>query len=244
MSEHRLGEIVIERPRNGMRISLKKRTGYHKQLHKLTQDAIEDGGLLSPYLIKPRNKSKYLSDHLGPLRGFLRSQVGQPWNDVYSQLCQQLNPNTMTGQHVISHLWDYVERHVELIDGVPHRKPYWGRYIRTLESSYREQFYVHPETRLLCLAEPRPRRQQQPSPPSDLVPIDDFHQYRKINDIWYLITFAIFPSFLIDSVWDVVAGKITRDRAVIMNGQRLYATGKRQCNKKEIRLIKSKLSQS
>jgi len=72
MSEHRLSEIVIERPRSGMRISLKKLKGFKKQLYKLTEDASQ-GGLLSPYLIKPRNKSKYLSDHLGPLRRFLRA---------------------------------------------------------------------------------------------------------------------------------------------------------------------------
>ncbi|GAB1538106.1 hypothetical protein NUACC21_07640 [Scytonema sp. NUACC21] len=116
MSEHRLSEIVIERPRGGMKISLKKVTGFKKQLHKITEDAIQDG-LLNPYLIKPRNKSKYLSDHLGPLRRFLRSKVGQPWNEVYSQLCQRLDSNTMAGKHVIDHVWDYVERHVEIIDG-------------------------------------------------------------------------------------------------------------------------------
>ncbi|MEH2083473.1 MAG: hypothetical protein V7K89_26890 [Nostoc sp.] len=123
MSEHRLSEIVIERPRGGRRISLKKVTGFKKQLYKITQDAIQDR-LLNPYLIKPTNKSKYLSDHLGPLRRFLRSQVGQPWNDVYSQLCQRLDPSTMAGQHVIDHVWDYVERYVEIIDGGFYSKPY------------------------------------------------------------------------------------------------------------------------
>ena len=56
MSEHRLSKIVIERPRGGMRISLKKLKGFKKQLYKLTEDTSQDG-LLSPYLIKPRNKS-------------------------------------------------------------------------------------------------------------------------------------------------------------------------------------------
>lgn len=139
MSEHRLSEIVIERPRGGRRISLKKVTGFKKQLYKITQDAIQDG-LLNPYLIKPINKSKYLSDHLGPLRRFLRSQVGQPWNDVYSQLCQRLDPSTMAGRHVIDHVWDYVERHVEIIDGGFYSKPYQG---------YRNQLDVSPKRSLL-----------------------------------------------------------------------------------------------
>jgi hypothetical protein len=53
MSEHRLSEIVIERPRGGRRISLKKVTGNKKFLHQLTQEASEDG-LLQPHLLKPR----------------------------------------------------------------------------------------------------------------------------------------------------------------------------------------------
>lgn len=64
MSEHRLSEIVIERPRSGMRISLKKLKGFKEQLHQLIEEASQDG-LLSPYLIKTRNISKYLSDSPG-----------------------------------------------------------------------------------------------------------------------------------------------------------------------------------
>lgn len=154
MSEHRLSEIVIERPRGGMRIALKKQKGFKKQLDRLTQEASQDG-LLSPYLIKPRNKSKYLSDHLGPLRRFLRSKVGQSWNVVYSELCQRLDSSTMAGQHVLSHVWDYVERHVELIDGIPYSKPYWISRCR-LDVHYRDKFYVHPETGILCACEKKP----------------------------------------------------------------------------------------
>ena len=156
MSEHRLSEITIERPRGGMRRSLRKMKGVRKRLNRLTQEAAEDG-LLSPYLIKPYEKSKWLSDHLGPLRRFLRSHLGQPWNDVYSKLCRQLKTNTMAGQHVLSHVWDYVERHVEIVDGVPYCKARNG-YRCQLDTFYREQFYVHPDTGLLCLVEKASKR--------------------------------------------------------------------------------------
>ncbi|MEO0827185.1 MAG: hypothetical protein AAFY67_16220, partial [Cyanobacteria bacterium J06642_9] len=62
MSEHRLAEIVIERPRSGMRMSSRRLKGEKKRLYQLTLEASENG-LLSPYLIKPRQKSKYFSDH-------------------------------------------------------------------------------------------------------------------------------------------------------------------------------------
>jgi hypothetical protein len=59
MSEHRLNEIVIERPRVGMRIPSTSIKGFKKALHKLTVEASEDG-LLNPYIIKVRNRSKHL----------------------------------------------------------------------------------------------------------------------------------------------------------------------------------------
>ena len=241
MSEHRLGEIVIERPRSGMRISLKKLAGFKKQLDQLTAEASEDG-LFNPYLIKPRNKSKYLSDHLGPLRRYLRSHVGEPWNDVYSDLCQRLDTNTMAGQHVLSHVWDYVERHVELIEGVPHRKPYWIRG-GPLDKTYRDQFYVHPETGLLCKVAPQPRKQKPKPLPTDWVIIDAGHQYRQIQGIWYLITFEAFPPPPTQSVTDILRGLVFRQNADYMQGRRIYAVHKKQCNKKEIRLIQRQISQ-
>jgi hypothetical protein len=148
MSEHRLSEIVIERPRGGRRISLKKVTGNKKFLHKLTQEASEDG-LLQPYLLKPRQKTKYLSDHLNPIRRLLKSKVGQPWNQVHSELSRRLDANTMTGRHVLDHVRNYVTEHVEFVDGVLYAKDGWRH--RPLRAGYYGQFYVHPETGLLCL---------------------------------------------------------------------------------------------
>ena len=239
MSEHRLSEIVIERPRGGMRISSKKLKGFKKQLHKLTEDASQDG-LLNPYLIKPRNKSKYLSDHLGPLRRFLRSHVGQPWNDVYSKLCQRLDSSTMAGQHVLDHVDDYVERHVELIDGVPYCK---SRCDLRLANWRHFQLYVHPETGILCDVKDVVANAIAPSLKSkqrlDVVELDKFHQYRRINEIWYLITYREVPST--ETVFDV----LNRVK-VVPNangyGCQLYAAHKRQCSKREIRMIQKKLS--
>ncbi|UKO97705.1 hypothetical protein [Nostoc sp. UHCC 0870] len=239
MSEHRLSEIVIERPRGGMKISLKKLKGFKKELQRITEEATQDG-LFNPYLIKPRNKSKYLSDHLGPVRRFLRSKVGQPWNDVYRELCQRLDHNTMAGQHVIGHLWDFVERYVEIIDGKVCRKAYQGRQV-WLDIIYRDRFYIHPETGILCAIDKVPRKQKRKPQEQDIIIIDNYHQYRKINDIWYLITFADFPPHT-DHVQDVLKGLI-HCSAVAYGNRRIYAAIKKQCNKKEIRFVLNQISQ-
>lgn len=242
MSEHRLSEIVIERPRGGRRISLKRQQGFKKQLDQLTEEASQDG-LLRPYLIKPRNKSKYLSDHLGPLRRLLRSQVGQPWNQVYSQLCQRLDRSTMAGRHVLDHVWDYVERHVELIDGIPHHKSRRPYQIVT-GGGYRLQLFVHPETGILCdskdFSPVLEVEAAQPKSPSDQLKIDDLHQYRQIDGVWYLITFQAVPTTKF--VFDLL------HRTLVKPGfkgyyDRLYAAHKRQCNKREVKMIQARLNQ-
>jgi hypothetical protein len=236
MSEHRLNEIVIERPRGGMRCSLKKMTGVKKHLNAITQEATEDG-LLRPYLIKPRNKTKYLSDHLSPLRRFLRLRRGQPWSQVYSELCQRLDHSTMTGQHVLDHVKDYVEEHVEFINGIPYSKS--RSWKNRLDWSYHDQFYVHPETGILCLAKPSVPQPKKPSVQPDYVTIDDYHQYRKIDGIWYHMTFENFPPT--DEVYDLLKGKLQRKNAATVRAQPIYAARKRQCNKREVRSIQNSL---
>lgn len=250
MSEHRLNEVVIERPRTGWKtLSLKKLGGYYKELDRITKIATEDG-LLSPYLIKPRDKTKRSSDHLSPLRQLLRSKVGQPWNDVYSELCQRLDIKSMTARHVRDHIWDYVELHVEMIEGVPYGKPTWGSWVR-LDRTYRTQFYVHPETGILCEVEKVSRQpykwslQEQSRRrygSTDIFTADRFRQYHKLNGIWYLITFELFPSGVSDAD-DLLLGRLNWLDAVHIYGcQAIYAVSKRQCNKKEIRWILEQLA--
>jgi len=180
MSEHRLDRIVIERPRGGWKISQRKRKGYKKAMAQLTQEATEDG-LLQPYLLKNYWRSRYFSDHLSPLYGWLRSRVGRPWDSVYGELCQKLNHRTLSGQHIFFHVWQYVERYAVLIDGVPYARdrqnlPLWRNCWRS-----RPQLYVHPETGLLCIAsEPT---QPQPQRNRDRAIVDRNHQYRQLDGI-------------------------------------------------------------
>ena len=241
MSEHRLSEIVIERPRWGMRISSTRMTGYQKELDRITKEATEDG-LLSPYRIKVRRKSKWLSDNLGPLKRFLRSNLNQPWSDVYSRLCKELDPRTMAGQHIIDHLWDFVALHVEMRDGIPYVKPngcFCNGYY-PLTASYRKRFYVHPDNGLLC-GVPRVCQVQTPEPPKavDRIKISAYVDYRLIDNLWYRITFAALTS---DFAWDVLLREqIDRQKALLTYRRSVYAVKKHQCSKKELRIIRNKI---
>jgi hypothetical protein len=229
MSEHRLDRIVIERPRSGMRLSSRKIKGQRKILQKITEIASTDG-LLSPYLIKTRERTKYFSDHLGPLHRWLKSKVGQPWDIVYNELCQRIEIRTLSGQHILSHVWQFVEREVDLIDGVPYRK---NGYIYPSWRS--EGLYVHPETGILFAV--KKARKKPPKKESDRLIIDKYHEYRKLNDIWYLITFKHIPAYV--EVRDILSGKQIGPGL----SNKVYAASKRQCNKKEIKQILKQLNQ-
>ena len=225
MSEHRLAENVIERPRRGLRISSRKVKGQKISLVKLTEEATTDG-LLSPYLIKPRNKTKSFSDCLGPLYRWLESHVGQYWDDVYSKLCKILDTTTLSGQHIVSHVWQYVERNVELINGFPYRKS--GSYRYPLGHWY-NRLYVHPETGILCLVERIPKEPKQK--PDDFVFVDAYHHYRKLDDLWYAIELADIEPLGINTP----KSSVNREK---------YVASKRQCNKKQIKFIMEQLSKN
>jgi hypothetical protein len=229
MSEHRLAENVIERPRRGLRISSRKVKGQKISLVKLTEEATTDG-LLSPYLIKPRNKTKRFSDCLGPLYQWLQSHVGEYWDDVYSKLCQILDITTLSGQHIVSHVWGYVERDAVLIDGVPYRRKNRNFYDTALPLGYwYKQLYVHPETGILCLAKRIPKVPKKK--PDDFVFVDAYHHYRKIDDLWYAFELA-----------DIEPLAINTNKSSV-NPEK-YVARKRQCNKKQIKLIMEQIAKT
>jgi hypothetical protein len=234
MSEHRLNEIVIERPRHGRRISLKKVTGYRKSLDKITQEALTDG-LFQPYLIKPRNKTKSLNDNLNPLRNLLRSRLGQPWNQVHSELSRRLDSNSMTGLHVLDHVRDYVTVNVELINDVPYSCGGGWRRFRALYGE--DTFYVHPETGILCAGGAKPIAPSIISgegiAAKRSIRIDRYHRYERIDGIWYWVKFADLP--LHQPIWDVVERRMVQSDYPCTR----YAMEKRQCNKRDLKRLRN-----
>lgn len=234
MSEHRLGEIVIERSRSGMRISSKKLNGYRKNLEKITREATEEG-LLSPYFIKTRRRTKHFSDNLSPLRRWLRSKVGQPWDSVYREICQKIETRTLCGQHLLVHLEEMVEYRVRLIEGMPYSLK---RGQHPLVSCGRDRFYIHPETRTLCRV---PKTSQSPIRRNDIVEIDANRQYRCQEGIWFCLTFETIPFYPKTKVRDVWLNQtLTYDTAEIARShydRNVYVIHKRHCTKKEIKEI-------
>lgn len=237
MSEHRLGEIVIERPRVGTRINQKKVTGYKKTLYKLTQEAIEDE-LIRPHIIKNRWRTKHFSDNLSPLRRWLRSKVGLHWDIVYSELSQKIETKTLAGQHLLFHLLALVQQNVVLIDGVPYSQSGLG-YTNSHPLGYwGEELYVHPNTKILCLAKKTPK--VPPKKPDNILVIDEYHSYHKLNDVWYLLTLEEIPDK--HRITDANLKQKLQYLETRWVGGKFYIVRKRQCNKKEVKWIMQQLN--
>lgn len=117
-----------------------------------------------------------------------------------------------------------------MIDGQPCRKPY-GLY-RSFGRWY-DEFYIHPQTGLLCVAVQLPKK--LPQQRDDFVIIDADHHYLKVDEIWYLIALQDLPAF--GYVWDVVLRELVQREY----GRAIHAASKRQCNKREIKQIMHRL---
>jgi hypothetical protein len=103
-----------------------------------------------------RHREKWLNENLAPLRRFLRTQVGRPWDLVRSDIAAHLRRTSAVQAHVFEHLADYVRTDVTLVEGIPHGGRY-GRFEPLYCVRGRMLLWVCPRTGLLREAAPEPK---------------------------------------------------------------------------------------
>jgi hypothetical protein len=230
---HDMFELIIERPRGGSGRSPKGRARQRARSHPDLAPSREPMSI--------GRGSKWLNENLAPLKRFLLSQIGRPWDKVHAEICEHITMNSAVQKHVLDHVRQMVELDVVMIDGRPHRP----NPIYPLGGTRYEELYVCPRTGLLRLAPyvAPPARKERP----DVRRIDDHREARRIDGIWYLVTFAPLPQFPDTSTkacFDVVLAVRLRDWRVLGSGGLLYraygrsdryAVAKRQLSSKEIR---------
>ena len=89
-------KVVIERERWGSSIRSKKTGGRVR----VAEAEDYDGPTRAP----ARQTDRMSTDVLNPLKGFLRKNIGRPWDKVYSELRQGLDARSVTGLHIFQHL--------------------------------------------------------------------------------------------------------------------------------------------
>jgi hypothetical protein len=175
--------VIIERPRVGS--SWAKEKGRHRE-----QLREQEAPTWEP--VSRGRGSKQLNENLAPLRRFLHSRVGRPWDAVRSEISAILNVRSAVQQHVLVHVKEMVEENAVLIDGVPHHKPKYGGYTPIGRNRW-HGFYVCPETGILRFVEAPGRKRRRPAPNPDVRRLDDDHQLHRIAGVWYRVTLALVP---------------------------------------------------
>ncbi len=147
-----MAKVIVERPRYGSSLPSQKK-GY---LRTLQATPIEEWPGHEPMLGRWRGMQRVLNEHLGPMRRYLRSQVGRPWNSIHRELCEHISFDNAVQKHVLTHIGQFVRRNVICCEDRLIRLDDYGREWPLCAG----EMYVCPITGLLRIAKPSKRRSQ------------------------------------------------------------------------------------
>ncbi len=185
-----MGKVLVERPRVGSR-SRGPCKGYNTHVRR----CLEAGDSPPKFEgIKRRaGNTKSFNEHLGPLRRFLDSNVGRPWDKVYAEICKHVDRGNVVQKHILTHLFEYVVTIVILIDGVPcHGEAYARLYGQPLRTSHnRHQWYVCPKSGLLRRSRYIPRESNKRPEPSRTVRLNNKQVCVDRGGWWELISILL-----------------------------------------------------
>lgn len=219
-------KILTERPRRGSGSGFKDVRRAHQD-HITDDDVGFKESMRRPY----RRGRKEFSDLLGPLHRFLNAQVGRSWDEVYSEIAVHTKGGSMIQQHLLQHVFRYVERRIWV--GTDNRL--YGKRGELLDGWFRKEFYVHPIDGTLRAAPVRKRftnRWVDPNTPEEMK-LADGRLFRMLKGIWYEITITTYESF----AWirQHVPGNDNREPIMVPTIQKVE--NKRQLNSKELKVL-------
>jgi len=236
-----MDKVIVERPRRKGHAWLKPK-GYRRRLARYGED-----GPPRREGMKQRwgHGTKWLNEHLGPLRRYLDSQVGRPWDQVFSEICAHINRDSAVQDHVRDHVDDYVTTHVVVIDGVPcdgEGGRMYGTPLHQLPGRG-PRWYVCPRTGLLRRVEPARERPAPPKAPLAHVRVSETLQCRFLGEAWHLVTLAPLSTtpggLALGRAVDVLLGRpvsgMTANEARQRYGAAVYAVAKRRLARRELR---------
>lgn len=238
-----MSKVIVERPRVG-RAAAGLRPGRTRTLVDDDGEPIRAKGAREPK--GKAQKTKRLNETLNPLKRYLASNVGRPWDKVYSEISEHLKPTSTVQQHVRDHLTDFVATKTSMKAGVVMVTPRYGGE-RALEDDWC-LYYVHPRTGLLRKNEKYKRvgarnREARQKREAELAKrmriIDAKTQLHLFEDgAWWEVKLAKIPVH--GDYTDAVHRSELSDLPVAMLYARegVYARDKRQLSKAEIKKLK------
>lgn len=193
---------------------------------------------------RPHSCRKGLTDLLGPLKRWLQSRVGRLWNDVYSEACAAIKPDSIIRAHVKTHLLQFVERHTFMHDGkvCVLDTGYHGRgIIPVTERRYGwNLFFVHPESGLLCATPQKSwktsRRERKTARPETFRWLDGNSALKQINGIWFTCQFRVVSPEGPFKAYDHALGQnVGRGGLLRRDEHYLHCIAKRQLSGRELK---------
>src|SRR5215467_9380627 len=97
-------KVVVERPRWGSRGRNRKFGARLRYIEDHDYEEQPKKALGFESYRSAKYAEKEFTDVLNPLERFLRSNLGRPWDKVYSELCAGLDKRKTTGLHIFQHL--------------------------------------------------------------------------------------------------------------------------------------------
>jgi hypothetical protein len=132
-------KVIVERPRTGRRYERAKHT---REANKDYDDLPRREGMR-----QRTNQSKQLNENLKPLERYFKSQVGRPWDNIFSEVCENISLDSTVQRHVREHVPHMVHLEVLIKDGKIYDKRYYSR--GDYSELWHGDLYVHPETKIL-----------------------------------------------------------------------------------------------
>lgn len=204
-------------------------------------EGIESSALKRAPMSRGRG-TKHLSENLKPLYRWLETKVGCHWDDVYSELRQNIDTRSAVRLHALQHLWGYVRRYTVVKDGrVYDNDPQYRRGCFGEYELRNNELFIHPETKILT------RYKKQPEPKKEIPCIsikinEKIYLCKLSNGLWYEIDFAIVPlkkgfrkGLIHPDFFDPKAMMLGKDRRWRFVYDLPLSYKKRQLSKKELR---------
>lgn len=227
-----MDKVIVERPRWSFRAPSRKK-GYRKYISSTPQDQLPKR---EPMLGQWRGREKSLNEHLGPLRRFLRSNVGRPWNNVYQDLCEHISFRSPVQAHELEHIDQYVTKHVYRENGVVYSQAsQWRGGIRLRVG----EMYVCPKSGILkIIRKPKLGRAE-----TNQLFVGDIKLFRR-GDCWWelkLQAYPLEPDTQYDVWLDRPLTRLTPDECRFVYGERAFAISSRQLSEREFKRLKREL---
>ena len=196
-------KLLVERERIG---SSEK---FHEVRHKKVFNP-EMGGRES---MKARHvcnwRGKQFNENLNPLKGWLHSRLGKNWDKSYSELRKTFDTRSVINQHIMEHLWQYVERHAFV--NAKGKIVVIAKYTKDGESPISEslsEYYICPKSGILKKTGRKSYKERNriiekkkaDAKAAIFQKIDDYTELHCIDGIWFKYILKDVPAPIIKYV--------------------------------------------